>query len=116
MERVRRHVRQCRDCGDQLRLTEECLRWLDAIKTPVAPGDAALAAIRARLVAEVRATEPLQDVASLSRLCLGPRSFAEIARRLNRLGAAAQPPPEVAAPMFAAFLGRKALTRPARAH
>jgi hypothetical protein len=104
MERVRRHLASCDACRDEIRLNGEALRWL-AERQP-AHRDQAFDSIRERLLEEVQAPAPPQDVARLTRLCLGPRSFGELARRLRRLRRANLPLADVATPLFAAFLGR----------
>lgn len=104
MERVRRHAAVCGACRDEIRLNGEALRWL-AEAGPAQP-DPALDSIRERLLEELRSPAPPPEMARLTLHCLGPRSFGELARRVRLLRRANLPLAGVAAPLFAAFLGR----------
>ena len=120
--RVRAHLGVCPRCADELRLAKESLEWLRSLRGPV-PANA-LEAVRARLLEEIRAARAgarrragegggggfSRGVAGGSpRRCLGSRSIAELAARLRRTSGSPSSLPDVAAPMFEAFLGKKAL-------
>lgn len=108
-ESVHLHVANCVRCRAELELHDEAMRWLSTTlpKYEAKP----LAAIRERLIAEIRAPRPLAAAAgACARECLGPWSFTEMARRLRRFRGGSPPAAEVAGPMLASFLGRKAIT------
>lgn len=109
MEQVRRHAAKCGACRDEIRLNSEALSWL-AQRQPAAP-DPSLDSIREQLLEELRSPAPQRDMSRLTRDCLGPQSFGELARRLRLLRRANLPLTDVAKPLFAAFLGRGSLER-----
>jgi anti-sigma factor RsiW len=105
--RVRAHLEVCPRCADELRLAKESLEWLRSLRGPV-PANA-LEAVRARLLEEIRAAQPGQAAGELTRRCLGSRSIAELGARLRRTSGSPSSLPDLAAPMFEAFLGKKTL-------
>ncbi|HRJ21440.1 MAG TPA: hypothetical protein PLF84_20520 [Bryobacteraceae bacterium] len=109
MTRVGEHVRRCARCAEEVRLAAEVLNWLGKLLRPEEVEG--LEGIRAKLIAELRGPDRQQELGACARLCLGPRSFGELARRLRRFRGEAPAPAEVAAPMLAAFLGRKVVSR-----
>jgi hypothetical protein len=108
MAQVRAHVERCVRCEEEVHLAAEVLNWLGRVMRP--EETVGLAAIRARLIAEVRGPAQQRDLGDCARLCLGPRSFAELSRRLRRFRGGTPAPAEVAAPMLAAFVGQKLLS------
>jgi anti-sigma factor RsiW len=109
MARVRAHVGRCARCAEEVRLATEGLNWLGKLlRGEEVEG---LEGIRARLIAEVRGHDQQRDLGECARLCLGPRSFSELARRLRRFRGGTPSPAEVATPMLAAFLGRRVVSR-----
>lgn len=111
--RVQRHAAGCRRCRDEIRLLQETLPWLSSALIEDQPD--AFATIRDRLVAQLREPTPEPVIGACARLCLGPRSLFELARRLRRAAGSAPAPATLAEPLLAAFVGRKALSscRPA---
>ena len=105
--RVRAHLGVCPRCADELRLAKESLEWLRSLRGPV-PANA-LEAVRARLLEEIRAARTGPAAGGLTPPCLGPRADAELGARLRRTSGSPSSLPDVAAPMFEAFLGKKAL-------
>jgi anti-sigma factor RsiW len=112
-QRVHDHVSRCQRCWDELNLIDETVQWL-AVSLRSSSGEP-LAGIRARLVSELRKPAHAPGLGACTRLCLGPRSFAELARRLRRMKCAAEPR-AITAPLLAAFVGRKTLPLPTALH
>lgn len=107
-EKVRLHVASCVRCRTELELHDEAMKWLSTALPEYESN--ALAAIRERLIAEVRAPRPFEAAAgACARECLGPWSFTEMARRLRRCRGGVPPAAKVAGPMLSSFVGRKAL-------
>lgn len=109
MAQVREHVERCARCAEEVHLAAGVLSWIG--KTLRGEEVGGLEGIRAKLIEEVRGPDGRQELGVCARQCLGPRSFAELARRLRQFRGAAPAPAEVAAPMLAAFLGGKVVSR-----
>lgn len=108
MAQVRAHVERCARCAEEVHLAAEVLNWIGKKLRGEEVGG--LEGIRARLIAELRGHDQQRDLGECARLCLGPRSFAELSRRLRRFRGGTPAPAEVAAPMLAAFVGQKILS------
>lgn len=107
--RVKEHLGRCADCWAELKLMDETVQWLAGTLRPVDSG--ALAEIRARLVAELRKPTAMPTAGVCVRICLGPRSLPEMARRLHKRGGVAPAAQTITGPMLSAFLGRKSLPK-----
>ena len=108
-QRVREHLEGCARCREEVETDLEALKWLG--ETLRREADPALEAIRRRLVEALRGERRQPDWGNCARVCLGPRSFEELARRVRGYKGGAPEPLEVAAPLLEAFLGRKAVAK-----
>lgn len=108
-QRVSEHLKRCARCREEVETDLEALRWLgQALRREADP---AVEAIRRRLVEVLRGERRHLDWGDCARVCLGHRSFEELARRVRGYKGGAPELLAVAGPLLETFVGRKAVAR-----